>query len=421
MTPLFLYRFFCVVCSPLIFLWVRVRRFRGKEDPVRFKERFGFSSRVRPAGKLIWMHGASVGECLSLLPLIDKVLKSDPKCSVMVTSGTVTSAALMKKRLPERAFHHYIPIDLPWCCRRFVKHWQADGILWVESDFWPNMLVEIQKTRKPLILLNGRISDRSFQRWQKALWFIRPLLSRFSFCLGQTQEDARRLAVLGASETGCVGNLKYAGGVLPFDGAEFDRLKQQMKNRPTFCAGATHHNEEEQLFEMQCSLKKLFPDLLSIIAPRHPNRAHQIEAFAAQKGLTVACRSRQENISDETDVYLADTIGEMGLIYRLSPIVFVGGSLIAFGGQNMLEPMRLGRSVFVGPHAFNFKEMVAKACEAGALTQVKSFEELGRCFEAALAHPEKETEKTQKAVAFATREADVLDRLYSLLTEKGGI
>jgi 3-deoxy-D-manno-octulosonic-acid transferase len=224
MIALFLYTLATIVLSPIIFVWVLIRIIRHKEDISRINERLGYSKRMRPEGRLIWLHGASVGECLSMMPLINEILRRDVNAHVMVTSGTRTSASLMAKRLPDRAFHQYIPIDLPWLTRRFVKYWNADLVLWFESDFWPNILKSIAKSKKPLVLLNGRISDRSFNRWRKARFFIKPLLGLFTLCFGQTNEDVSRLEFLGAKQVVCAGNLKFSAVNPPYDAVELNEL-----------------------------------------------------------------------------------------------------------------------------------------------------------------------------------------------------
>lgn len=421
MIPLFLYSLLTVLASPVIYviLWRRLKK--GKEDPARFYERLGCPQKPRPAGKLVWFHGASVGECLSMLPLINEVLARDKSVHVMVTSGTVTSAELMAKRLPKRAFHQFIPVDFPWAAHRFVAHWCPDVVLWFESDFWPNMLQAVHKKGVPLVLLNGRISDKSFERWQKAGWFIRAVQSLFTLSFGQSDEDANRLSALGAKNVVSVGNLKFAAVNPPFNAGELAEMLAQIGARPRCVWASTHDNEEEKMADFHLKIQKSFPHFLSILAPRHPNRADSIEEMLTAKGLRVARRTRGDKITDMVDVYLADTIGEMGLIYQLAPIVFVGGSLIAFGGQNMLEPMRLKRVVLVGPHTFNFKEIVLKATEDGALIQVKNEAELLGNVEQLLRHPEEQEPIFMRAEAFACAEMAVLGRVYDVLHERVGL
>ncbi len=415
MTALFLYKCLCILLYPFILIFLSYRLFKKKENKSRLNERLGWPKKKRPDGKLVWMHGASVGECLSMLPLVKKLLEEDKTMHVMVTSGTVTSADLMQKRLPERAFHQFIPIDTPLACKRFVKHWNADAVLWFESDFWPNMLTAIKNNKNPLILLNGRISDKSFNRWQKHPYIIKAIQSLFTLSFGQTKEDARRLKVLGAQNVISTGNLKFAAVNPPFDAEELKKIHQTIGNRPCWTMASTHEDEESQGAEIHLGLKEKYPFLLSVFVPRHPNRAEALINQFEKKGLKVARRSKNEEITDETDIYMADTIGEMGLLYQLTPFVFVGGSLIPFGGQNMLEPMRLGQYVVIGPHAFNFKEIVATAKEKQALVEITDKEGLKQQLDLFLSNPNAFQLTRQNAQQLATSEMSVLDRVWEIL------
>ena len=419
MISLFLYKVLFILATPILCILFCIRLIKGKENKTRFRERLGYPVVPRPEGKFIWMHGASVGECLSMLPLINRLLELDPLLHIMVTSGTVTSADLMQKRLPDRAFHQFIPIDSPWGTKAFVCHFKPDAVLWFESEFWPNLLSAIHRQGIPLILLNGRISDRSFRRWQKLPWIIKVLLGQFSLTLGQSPENAHRLQVLGSQHVDCVGNIKYAAGIAPFDEDELSKLKTDIGNRHCWTGASTHANEEQQMAEVHTMLKKNYADLLTVCVPRHPNRAEDIEKMCIQKGLKVARRSRHESIQNDTDFYIADTIGEMGLLYQLSDIVFVGGSLIPFGGQNMLEPMRLRRATIIGPHAFNFREIVATAKEKEALIEVADLNELSRTISDLFSNAQKISIIGEKGYELASSEMAVLDRLYDLLKKQG--
>ncbi len=418
MAILFLYRLCTILLSPFIFIWLLIRLYKGKEDKDRFNERLGFPRKKREKGKLIWFHGASVGECLSMMPLIKKILEENQSLQVMVTSGTVTSAALMATRLPKRAFHQFLPIDFPWAVKKFVSYWHPDLALWVESEFWPNMLCAIHRQKIPLVLLNGRISDKSFARWQKVSYVIHAVQSLFSLSLGQSQEDARRLRVLGANDAVSVGNLKFSAISSPFDMKELKTLKKLIGDRPCWCMASTHSNEEEMGAYIHTEIKKEYKNLLTVFAPRHPNRGDEIEKMLKKKGLRGARRSRGEMITPKTDAYLADTIGEMGLIYQLAFYVFVGGSLIPFGGQNMLEPMRLRRAVYIGPYAFNFREIVARAKKEKALIEVKDKEDLTKQLLSSMLKPDAAEKMSLRAETLATSEMSVLDRVYRLLDER---
>lgn len=408
------YKAATVLGYPLIAVCLAIRKAKGKEDLTRFPERMGYAGKPRPDGRLIWIHGASVGETLSALPLINKLSELYPAVRIMVTSGTLTSADLMAKRLPANAFHQFVPVDTPAAVKRFVDYWKPDAALWIESEFWPNLLSEIAAHKIPLILINGRVSDRSFERWRKFPAFCRELQGLFTKSFGQTDEDARRLRVLGAKDAACVGNLKFAAGDLPYDADEFAKLEKQIANRPCWIAASTHEGEEEQLAFVQNALKT--KNALMILAPRHPKRGDEIEKLLKPAGLSVARRSRGEDIAPDTDVYLADTIGEMGLFYRLAQIAFVGGSLVAFGGQNIIEPARLGKAVVCGKYMMNFKEIVAKAVAAGALTVVEDKKELAQTLDALFENEGILKSKRENARRFALNQADVLNRLTAALT-----
>ena len=348
----------------------------GKEDTKRFNERIGRPTKERPEGKLIWFHGASVGESVSMLPLINRLLETDENTYVMVTTGTTTSAEIMGKRLPERAFHQYITIDNPVFTKRFIKYWQPDLVLWFESDFWPAMLSTIKKKNIPLILVNGRISNKSFKRWQQFDYISKELLGCFTFCLGQSEEDAYRLRVLGAKDSTCLGNLKFAGLPIPVDETKKAEITKQIGNRRIFCISSTHENEEYQLGKRFKNLFEKHPDVLVLIAPRHPQRGVEIKTQLTDLGLNVSLRSANEKITSKTQVYIADTIGELGIWYGISPIVFIGGSLVPHGGQNFMEPSRLKDAVIVGPYMHNFTEAMQRAQKANAIIQANDAEEV---------------------------------------------
>ena len=405
-----IYNMLITILYPLVIRsYVNKRKQIGKEDVNRFNERVGRPIKERPEGKLFWLHGASVGESVSMLPLINKILETYPDAHVMVTTGTVTSADVMQKRLPERAFHQFIPIDNPVFTNRFVKHWHPDVALWFESEFWPAVLSSIKRRNIPLILINGRISNKTFKRWQQFDFVCKELLSCFSLCLGQSEEDAYRLRVLGAPETVCLGNLKYAGLPLPVDEKSREDMLKQIGKRPFWLASSTHEDEEVRLAKLHKRLKEKFPDLLLIIAPRHPNRGEQIVEDIQKLGLSAALRSKQEKITPKTDVYVANTIGEMGLWYDLAKIVFIGGSLIPHGGQNFIEPSRVRDAVIVGPHMHNFTDAMNRAKKADAVMQVNDTAEMEELLTELLQNEAFLDAKRSLAYNWATSETKVLD------------
>ena len=397
-----LYRLLTTLGGPLILRYLRRRLARGKEDPVRFEERLGKAGLPRPVGGLVWLHAASVGEAVSMLPVVEALQK---RATVLVTTGTVTSAAMMRDRLPAGAIHQFVPVDRVAWVRRFLDHWKPDLALWVESELWPNLLIETARRKIPLVLLNGRISARSFRRWLKMRGFIGKLLSCFVLCLGQTEEDARRLATLGAAKTACLGNLKFAVPALPVDEGELAGLLAELGERPRWLAASTHAGEEALAARVHQALG--IPDLVTLIVPRHPDRGAEIAAEV--KG---SLRSRGEPIRD---IYIADTMGELGLFYRAAPLVFVGKSLIGEGGQNPLEPARLGASVLFGPHMGNFADIAHRMQEAGAAIQVATEGDLVAALHRRLAEPALIAAEGDRAKQFASAEDGVLAAVIEII------
>lgn len=411
-----IYNFLVAVLYPLVIQgYVKKRKMCGKEDITRFNEREGKPKIDRPQGKLFWLHGASVGESVSMLPLINKILETYPDSHVMVTTGTVTSADIMQKRLPERAFHQFIPIDNPVFTNRFVRHWHPDVVLWFESEFWPAVLSSISKRNIPLILINGRISNKTFKRWQQFDFICKELLECFTLCLGQSDEDAYRLRVLGAKDAICLGNLKYAGLPLPIDPQSKQLLTKQIGKRPLWLISSTHDDEEIRLAKVHKKLKQKYPDLLLLIAPRHPNRGTDIAAELKKLDLTSALRSQNDKITPTIDVYIADTIGEMGLWYDLAKIVFIGGSLIPHGGQNFIEPSRVRDAVIVGPHMHNFSDAMSRARKADAIMQIDNLDELEKIVDDLLSNNNLLEAKCSLAYNWAQSETKVLDGIMDKL------
>lgn len=367
---------------------------RGKEHPERLAERRGEPSLTRPQGPLIWVHGASVGEMLAVVPLIARLREQG--FGVLVTSGTVTSAALAEQRLPDGTLHQFIPLDAPRFVDRFLNHWRPGLALFVESDLWPNLILETARRRIPMILINGRLSARSFSRWRLIPGAIAALLARFDLCLAQSAADARRYADLGAPRVSSTGNLKLDVPPPPVDEAEFKRLKDIIGTRPVIAAASTHPGEEAAITAAHRRLRTKFPRLLTVIAPRHPDRGASIAEIATIAGLSATLRSQRAQPMPGIDVYVADTLGELGLFYRLAPIVFMGGSLASHGGQNPIEAIRLGAAVLHGPHVWNFAEIYSALDKAHGAERIADEEALTARLGAWLADP-----AARKAVADA--------------------
>ncbi len=353
--------------APATMILARRRLARGKEDPDRIQERRGEATEERPHGLLVWLHGASVGEFLSIVPLVERLQARG--VTVLVTTVTLSAASLAARRLPPGAIHQFMPWDVPAYVDRFLNHWEPDLAIFAESELWPNLIMRSTARGTPLIQVNGRMSERSFRGWQRVPRSIGALLSRFELCLMQTVDDARRVEALGAPRVSTTGNLKFD---VPAPEAEPNAamaLAKAIGFRPVFLAASTHDGEDEIVLEAHRQMAPRLSNLLTIIAPRHPERGEAIAALSEQMGLQAVRRATGALPSIRHAVYVADTLGEMGLFYRAAPVAFLGGSLIRHGGQNPIEPAKLGAAIVHGPHVFNFTAVYrALAQDGGAVT-----------------------------------------------------
>jgi 3-deoxy-D-manno-octulosonic-acid transferase len=354
------YKILTALLSGPIGLWLRIRRLRGRESRERFAERFGFSRTARPKGTLLWIHAASVGEANSVLPLIDILQARFQDINILLTTGTLTSAKLIEKRSLKNVIHQFVPVDTPQATSRFLRHWRPDIGFWVESELWPNLVMSARARACFMIIVNGRMSVKSHDSWQKyAVMMIYQMLNCFELVFAQNEGDAQRFKSLGAKDVRCLGNLKYDALPLACNEAHLFLLQQMIGLRPIWLAASTHPGEEEILAKAHSILAKSHPDLLTIIVPRHPERGPEIAKQISGHG-SVALRTNGDKITADTRFYVADTLGELGLFYRLSEIVFMGGSLIEHGGQNPLEPVRLRCCIITGLHTKNFAEIYAE-------------------------------------------------------------
>ena len=363
------YRVATAALSPAIGQILKRRAARGKEDVARLRERFGETSVSRTAREVIWVHGASVGECIAALPLVEALLEN-PDRQVLVTSGTVSSARIMQERLPARAIHQFVPVDTPGATARFLDHWRPQAGLFVDSDIWPNLILGARARGVKLALINARMSERSFAGWRWAPRTAAALLSSFDICLAQDDEIAERFRKLGAHGVQTIGSLKADAPPLPADAGELARLQDAIGNRPVLLAAQTHPGEDETILPVHDTLRQHIGDLLTILVPRHIERGAEIAMLCGDR--PAKRRALGEYPSSHTAVYVADTMGELGLFYRLAHFAFVGGSLVRHGGQNPLEPARLDCAVLAGPHTFNFATAYEAIFKAQGLGLVQS-------------------------------------------------
>ena len=408
------YRGLTWLAGPLLRRYLQRRLIAGREDPQRFSERFGEASAERPAGPMTWIHASSVGESLSMLSLIERLRRERPEITILMTSGTVSSARILEERLPQGVLHQYIPVDRMSWVRRFLDHWRPDLVLWVESEFWPGVLSEVKSRGIPAMLMNARISARSWRSWRRARWMIRRLLSAFDLCMAQTELDAERLRDLGAVNVACPGNIKFAAEPLPADAEALSALETSMAGRPRWLAFSTHPGEEEIIAAAHSILARNLPDILTIIVPRHPARGAEIDRTLSASG-SVIMRSRQETLNRDSCFLLADTMGELGLFFRLTDITLVGGSLVPHGGQNPIEPARLGCAIVHGRHMENFLAIEGELKTAGASALAETAEEIAREVGALLSNAGQRQRRMSAARSVADDKFSILDRVFTHL------
>ncbi|MEM9725578.1 MAG: 3-deoxy-D-manno-octulosonic acid transferase [Pseudomonadota bacterium] len=377
---------------------LRRRAARGKEDPARLRERFGEASLPRPDGPLVWLHAASMGEALSLLPLIDALRAHRPDLGLLVTTGTVTSARTMATRLPPDVPHQYAPIDTGPALRRFLAHWRPCFLGVVESEIWPNMLRATRRHGARLALISARVSAKSAAIWARAPRSIRSLLDGFDAILAQDEEVAARLSALGADagRLSIGGSLKQAAKPLPADPSELEAMRTRLAGRPIWLAASTHEGEEAAALDAHVTLAKTRPNLLTVIAPRHPERGAAVAEAAAAAGLRATRRAlgQQPNAGDA--VHVVDSLGELGLWFRLCPCSFVGGSLVPVGGHNPLEPARLGSATVVGPHLSSVEREATRLEAAGALIRAADAADLAAALDRLVGHDDARSEEAAR-------------------------
>lgn len=399
------------VLAPFAPVILRRRLAQGKEDPTRWTEKLGHPSQSRPDGQLIWLHAVSVGEGLSVLPLIGRLVAGGAR--VLVTSTTVTAARLLAGRLPEGALHQFLPLDLPGPVARFLDHWRPDLAVLVESEFWPRLITECRVRGVPLALVNARISEGSARNWQRVPGLARAILGSFSVLTAPDARVAGVLADLGAEPTRIrqTGSLKRGSGRLPVDPAALSALRQAYAGRRPWLAASTHPGEEEIVLDAHARLAD--PARPLILAPRHPHRGTELRRMIAARGFRLAQRSAGE-APDPAQVYLADTLGEMGLWFDLCPVAFIGGSLVPVGGHNAYEAVAHGTAVLTGPQVANFAALYGRLLPVGGAVQVTDAEDLARALRD-LDDPARRERVTAAAEAALLQEDDATAETAALL------
>lgn len=381
---MFIYRLISILISPFLVFYLFVRVKKGKEDQKRIGERFGISSIKRPEGEVVWLHAVSVGEVNSALILLDEILKTSPKTNILVTTTTITSAAVLAKRIDGfkgNVMHQFLPVDSYFVVKRFLKFWRPRMMIFVESEIWPNFICEAKKRGVITVLANARMSQNSFDKWKLAKKIGFNIFKNFDVIFAQTVADSQRLKKLSGKESLFFGNLKSEAVDLPFCEDKLNDIVSQITDengvkRNVWLAASTHLGEEEKIIYAHQKLKEKFPDLLTILVPRHPHRADEIKEIMSELEVEFSQRSKGDEILKKTDIYMADTVGELGIFFRLSKIAFIGGSLSDVGGHNPFEAIKLGCVVISGRYVFNFKEIYSALEEEMGYFLVESEEDL---------------------------------------------
>ena len=397
----------------------------GKEDPSRINERRGQTPNIRPEGEVIWFHAASVGESIALLGLIENIVEERPLTNILITTGTTASANLINTRLPKKTIHQYVPLDVGKFVCNFLDHWRPNLAVFTESELWPCLIATAHARKVPLILINARISRKSFSKWKWLKGLVSSILSKFDIILCQDENTAKFIRKLSKSKIDpkVVGSLKESAPPLPFSEEDRSVISNQIGSRPIWLAASTHEREELMMAEAHEYARRFSRRLLLIIVPRHPNRGKKICSDLRNLGWQVSLRSDGEKINNYTEIYIADTFGEMGLWYRISSISFLGGSMTEVGGHNPFEPATLGSAILHGPHVWSAAEAYEELGKVKASLQVKNPEELSQAI-VDLLNPDTNASMAKSAWDLSSKEAEAssqaLKEIFKVLDHRGG-
>lgn len=411
-----IYRALSKIASPFLKRYLQIRLKKGRENPDRLTERFGEASCPRPLGKLIWFHAASVGESLSLLKIISVIQKRAPQLALLVTTGTVTSAQMMDKKLPAGVIHQYIPLDVPHWIDRFLDYWQPSLVAILESELWPNLFRQIHSRKIPLALLNASMSEPSYKKWSYFPRSAHKILSYVEQCLTPSSITKNRLEALGAEDVHLTVNLKAISDPLDFDSKEAKTIQEKISTRKVWAAASTHSGEETIILDTHLALKKRYTDLLTILAPRHPERIEEVINLIKSKGLTVTRRSLGQIPQPNTDIWLIDTLGDLGLVYSLVDIAFVGGSFIPLGGHNPMEPIQLNSLVLHGPYDDSFRDHYRIL--APCLIKVSTPEDLEKQLSDLIENPKRRNDLIKQGQEIIQQQQAGLEKIVQLLLQK---
>ena len=373
----FIYRFISIAILPFIAIFLLVRLLKNKEDKKRIFERFGFSNKKTFNDQPIWIHAVSVGETNSALVLVEDLLKSSPNLTILFTTTTISSAKILQEKIAKfnsKIVHQFLPVDSYFCVEKFLDYWQPKIGLFVESEIWPNLILSSTKRSIAIFLVNARISEKSCNKWLIAKKFNINIFNNFQKIFAQSRKDQEKIQSLTKNKVLYFGNLKSQAPELLFDQQKFLELKKQIKQREILLCASTHRGEEELLLKIHDNLKKQFPNILTIILLRHPARSDEVIQLLDQKKFCQ--RSKNQSINDATEIYLADTLNELGIFYRLVDFAFIGGSLLPIGGHNLYEAIKLNCAIITGKEIFNFTEIYNDLLRTDGCVMVKDSTEL---------------------------------------------
>ena len=380
-----------LIISPIILV---IRLLKKKEDPKRFIEKFSFFSKKKNFGKLVWFHGASVGELQSIMPLVEKLDKNKKIKQILITSNTLSSSKIVKNFGFKKVIHQFFPIDINFFSKRFLDYWQPSIVFFIDSEIWPNMVLNLYTKNVPITLLNGRITNKTYNRWQKIPSTSKKIFGKFNLCLSSSQRTENYLKKLGVKNVKFFGNLKFSQSEKEKNYIDRD-LKNFIKSKKAWCASSTHETEEMISGRVHLNLKKKYKNLLTIIIPRHIERVSSIKSDLLRLNLKVQTLESKQKLHKNSDIFVVDTYGQTKVFYSICKDVFLGGSLINHGGQNPLEAARYGCNILHGSNISNFIEIYKFLRKNNMSKKVSSFKEVVNILNKSFIK-KKDTKKIQK-------------------------
>ena len=378
----FWYRFFTYLFYPFAPIYLYFRKIRKKEDSISYREKLSKIEISREEGFLIWFHVASVGEAMSILPLIESCIEEKKINKILLTSITLSSGKILKKRFNQNAkvIHQFLPLDISVWTSKFLEHWKPNLSIFIDSEIWPNLISQISEKKIPLLLINARITKKSFKRWKLIISFAKKIFEKFDLCIVSNKESENFLKILGAKNIKNYGNLKFSNIKNDLNKKLDPDFFNKIKNRKIWCAASTHPTEEILCARSHLKIKESYNNILTIIIPRHIDRIEKIRKELSNLNLKIVLYSKLDQIDINTDILLIDTYGEASIFYNISKYVFVGKStiksLIMDSGQNPIEPARLGCKIFHGPNVSNFVEIYEYLKTLGVTKLINNSDEL---------------------------------------------